>query len=149
MGLITIDESLTALNDEVYPEWEGLDEPFQQLHIDKASAYIRNQWTPPEVDTDFDWDDDTTWDDEIPIKALIAQYADADRAGNLYSDGSTGVASTAPIKRSTEKVGSLEITTEYAQSSSSGSEYSLRHVDDQMVILGFAKQVAGNTLVRV
>lgn len=149
MALITIDEANASLNDVVYPEWDLLDDEFRQVYIDRASAWVRLNWTPPSADTDFDYDDDTTWDDVAEIKNLIAQYSDMVGKGELYQQGRAGEVSEAPIKRKTQKVGSLELTTEYAQSDEGGSAYLLAQIDDQMKALGFTFKNERGTLVRV
>ena len=146
MPLITIAEANTALNDVVYPEWDALDDEFKDAHIDSASAYVRVTWDYTE-DPTFDWDDDTTW--PAGTKDLIALYSDEIAKGNLYPTGETGVDSTAPIKRKTEKVGSLEVTTEYAQRDTGGINYSLQKLVDKWFALGFTKVSGSGTLQRV
>lgn len=149
MSVITIAEANSALNAEVYTEWDALDDPFKQLYLDRASAFVRLNWVPPAADLDFDWDDQTTWDDEVALEALIAQYADATREGIIYALGASGAASTAPIKRTTEKVGGLEITTEYAQADEVGADKTTGPIDDQMEVLGFTKKSKRGSLQRV
>lgn len=146
MALITIQEADAALNDVVYPEWDALDDEFKQFHIDSASAYVRVSWDYTS-EVDFDWDDDTTW--VAGTKDLIAQYADQVAKGNLYATGETEVASTAPIKRKTEKVGSLELTTEYAQYDQQGEDYSLQRLADKWLALGYTRVSGRGSLQRV
>jgi len=143
--LITITEADGFLNDVVYPEWDALEDEFKQNYLDKASAYVRNTWDFPD-DTGFSWDDDQTW--IAGTKDLIAQYADAVRAGLLYGDGTPGKDSTAPIKRIKEKLGSLETETEYAQPDVASKKLSVKPIDDQMIALGFRQIGVTGSLTR-
>lgn len=144
-SLITITEADGFLNDVVYPEWGLLDNEFKQSHLDRASAYVRNTWDFPD-DTGFSWDDDQTW--IAGTKELIAQYADAVRAGLIYGDGTPGKESTSPIKKIKEKLGSLETETEYAQPDIAAKKLGAKPIDDQMYALGFRMVNASGALTR-
>lgn len=150
ISLITIDEASAALDDEIYSEWDALEDPQKAIYINQASAWVRLNWT--KSSSQFSWDDDTTWDDDSDtitfIKGLIAQYSDLVREGILYETGSKGVDSTAPLKRKTVKAGSVEQTLEYAQSETAASEKTSKAVDDQMLAIGFTVKYASNRLVR-
>ena len=148
-ALITITEANAVLNDEVYPEWDLLEDPDKQLYINRASAYVQLSWSPPSSDTDFVWTDDTTWDTEAELKDLIAQYADAIRGGLIYSQGAAGSISLSPIKSKKIVAGPVETTTLYAQPDIPVSKESTRPIDDQMLVIGFAKINPRNTLTRV
>lgn len=147
MGLITITEANAALPAEVFTEWDDIpDDPIKQYHIDRASAWVRNNWDYPS-DSAFDWDDDTTW--VAGTKDLIAEYADAVRGGLIYATGAAGSASTAPVKRTKQKVGSLETETEYAQPDTGQGRETPAAVDDQMIALGYERIGGPGTLRRV
>ena len=149
MSYITITEANAALDGEIYTDWENLDDPFKQLYLDRASDYVYTKFIVPEQDTEFDWTDQTTWENEARLESAIAQYADAERAGRLYPQPVTAdKPSAAPVTRKTVKAGSLETTTEYAQSDVSGLQNTLKHIDDLMAVLGFTKR-GGGTLTRV
>ncbi len=145
MGLITISEAAASLNEDVFPEWEALDEPFQQRHIDRMSAHIRVTWTDKTYG--FDWDDDTTW--VAGTKDILAEYADADRAGLIYGDGSAGSTSTSPIKKTKEKIGTLETEIEYAQPDVQKKGLGLWPLDDSLLALGYTKIGKTGSLTRV
>ncbi len=146
MSLITIAAALTELNDTVYPEWEALDDEFMQYYLDRASAWIQVSWQYPSSDS-FDWDDDTTW--PTGTASLIAQYADAIRLGLIYKTGSTGGDSTAPVKKTTIKVGPLEKTVEHAQQDVPSRRKNVVDIDDQMKALGYTRLNVKGALVRV
>ena len=148
-ALITIAEANSFLNDEVYPEWDALEDPFKQNYINQASAHVQLSWKGPVADYDFDWTDVTTWDNEAETKDLIAQYADAVSQGMVYSQVTEGAASKAPIKKKTLKAASLETTTEYAQPDVAAMGRSTSLIDDQMLVLGFVQVSTGNSLTRV
>ena len=148
-ALITISEANAALNDELFPEWDSLEDEQKALYISQASAYVQLSWEGPEADYDFSWSDDTTWDDEAEIKSLVAQYSDAVRGGIIYSSGSPGDLSLSPIKSKRIKAGPVETTTEYAQPETAAAKKSVRPLDDQMLILGFTPINSLTTLLRV
>lgn len=145
MGLITIAEAAASLNEDVFPEWEALDDPFKQRHIDRMSAYIRLTWT--DNTTGFSWDTDTTW--VAGTKDVLAEYADADRASLIYGDGTAGQESTSPIKKTKEKIGSLETEIEYAQPDIQKRSLGLSSLDDRLLALGFTKVSKRGSLTRV
>ena len=145
MQLITITEADASLNPEIYPEWENLEDFDKNDHIDHASAYTVLNWRDPlEV---IDFDDLPT----IPadVKDVIAKYADADRAGDLYRPCDPGTTSKAPIKKTTLKVGSLESTTEYAQGTVAGGCSPLKVLADELLYIGLARIHTAGQLVRV
>jgi len=144
MGLLTITEANNELDDEVFPEWDALEDNFKERYLDRSGAYVRTNWTYD--DTAFDWDDNTTW--VSGAIAVIAQYADADRAGTIYGDSAAGEDSTSPVKRKTEKVGSLESTIEYAQPDIRKKVPGLNPLDVQMLALGFERVVSKGALIR-
>ncbi|MCP4256813.1 MAG: hypothetical protein GY774_04700 [Planctomycetes bacterium] len=147
MKLITIAEADSFLNDAVFPEWNALEDGFKDEYLIQSSAYIKVNWTMASS-AYFSWDDVSTWPDAITLKALIARYADAIRAGLIYPTGETGVESTAPITMVKEKIGELETTTQYAQSKVPGKSNSLYRIDDQMKLLGFYPLNASGNLQR-
>ena len=149
MALITIQEADNYLDDTVYADWDALDGEYKQVYIENASNWSRLHWQSPSDWATFDWDDDATWDDEAGLKKAIALYSDAAREGLIYSKKAAGSESAAPVKKTTKKVGPLEITTEYAQSDiNSVSRNSITNVNDQMLILGFTKINRRGNLVR-
>jgi hypothetical protein len=151
MSLITITEANAQLNDVVFPEWDALDDEFKQYYIDQASGWVRINWATNdsflEDNPTFDWDDTATWPAEL--LSLVSQYSDSARAGILYSLGSTGTDSTAPVKRKTVKAGSLEQTLEYAQPDTSTGKLSNQKLNDQMKALGLTFKAASGSLLRV
>lgn len=149
MGVITIAVANSNLDLDVYPEWDLLDDSFKQHYIDRASVYVQLKWEPPATDTDFDWNTPATWDNQAELEALVAKYSDAVRAGIIYPSEAQLAAPKAPIKKTTEKVGSLEVTTEYAQSTAAQQNATTGALDDEMTLLGFTRKVRSNTLVRV
>lgn len=113
--LITIVEADAALIIEVYPEWHALTDAVKTHHIETASLYAHANWTC----TEEDFVTPALSDD---AKKAVSLYAEASRAGNLYESVSASETALAggDIKRLTNKVGSLEQTTEYTEGSVSG-----------------------------
>lgn len=145
MSLITLSEANAALPQELYPDWEAATSHAKQKALDNMSGFIAYNWYDP--DEVIDWADTAT----IPqaVKDILARYADADIRGLLYPTSDAGKESPAPIKRLTQKAGSLEITKEYAQSDTTKSTYGLRALDQQMFFQGLEKTRATGTLRRV
>lgn len=145
MQLITITEADASLDPELYPDWENLEDPAKNDHIDHSSAYTALNWRDPlEV---IDFTDVAT----IPadVKDVIAKYADADRAGDLYRPCGPGETSKAPINKLTLKVGSLESTTEYAQSNLAGGCSPLKVLSDELLYIGLVRIFTAGQLARV
>ncbi|MDH3375359.1 MAG: hypothetical protein OEQ39_00110 [Gammaproteobacteria bacterium] len=145
MSLITLAEANAALPQELFPDWEAATSFVKQKALDNMSGFISNRWYDP--DAVINWEDPVT----IPaaVKDILAKYADADVRSQLYPTSTAGTESQAPIKRITQKAGSLEITKEYAQPDVAKSDYSLRPLDEQMIFQGLRKLRATGTLRRV
>lgn len=145
MQLITIAEADISLDPELYPEWENLEDPAKNDHIDHASAYTALNWRDPAEVIDFS----DTATISADVKDVIAKYADADRAGDLYKPCEPGQASKAPISKLTLKVGSLESTTEYAQSNLAGGCSPLNILSDELLYIGLVRIYSQGQLARV
>ena len=148
-ALITLAEADANLIEEVYPEWAALEDEMKSFYINRASNYVQLSWLAPSTDTDFDWTDDTTWDDEADLKDCVSQYSDAISKGMIYAQGTEGSISSSPIKKKTLKAASLETTTEYAQPDAYAAKETAKPIDDQMLVIGFTKIISRNTLTRV
>ena len=148
-ALITVAEADEVLIGEVYPEWAAIEDEVKLFYINRASAYVQLSWDAPTSDTDFDWTDDTTWDDEAQLKDCIAQYSDAISKGMIYAQNSDGSISQSPIKKKTLKAASLETTTEYAQPDRAAAKASIAPINDQMMVLGFTVIASRSSLTRV
>lgn len=145
MTLVTLSEANAALPQELFPDWEAATSHAKTRALENMSGFIAWNWFDP--DEVIDWTDTAT----IPaaVKDLLARYADADIRGELYGTKTTGVESTAPVKRITQKAGSLEITKEYAQPDIPQSSYTLDNLDQQMYLEGLAKVYPAGRLARV
>ena len=143
MGLITVAEANEDLDEEIFPEWDALEDNFRQRHINRSGSYIRLTWTSAE--TDFSWDDDTTW--AADTKDVLAEYADADRGGLIYDEAVVGEESDSPIKRKKQKVGTLETEIEY-DTGQSDEGSNLASLDDAMYALGYTKVGDTRSLIR-
>jgi hypothetical protein len=140
MGIITVAEADSNLDQEVFSAWFDFDEPFKQNYIDQASAYVQLNFCSPGLTqpfdwTNFDWEDNTTW--PAGTIGLVAQFALAVGQQTLYPNTTAGTDSTSPIKRKTVKAGSLEQTLEYAQPNVISSSNVNKQIADQMFALGF------------
>lgn len=79
MAIVALVDIATADNYNVTrSDWLALTDPVKTQHIWNASLYIQSGWTC----TDIDWDDDTTWTDDL--KRACSYYAYADSLGVLF-----------------------------------------------------------------
>jgi hypothetical protein len=104
---------LTPAEADVYntasASWLALSDALKTAHIFNATVYIKAKWNC----SSFDWDDLTTFDDDV-LRAC-AYYADADRIGVLTTAVTLADAHGA-VTEETRKLGTMLKTTKWAES---------------------------------
>ena len=101
---ILIDETTADLYNADSAGWLALTTAAKDVHIFNASVYIQSNWTC----VDIDWDDNTTWTDDL--KRACAWYADADRAGVLFPDALSTETKRGRLVQETKKMGPMSKT---------------------------------------
>lgn len=139
-NLITEAEADANLPIELYPEWQALDSVLKENHIRNASTYTRLTWLCSEEDfTTPDLSDDAV--------LAVALYAEADRAGNLYSSASTAPPSSGgALTKLQVKAGSVEQLQEWSDNITKRVVSPLKQADDIFNMIGCSMIRGGNTV---
>lgn len=123
-------------------DWLAASNTDKDTYIYNASVYMQAMWTC----TDVEWDDTTTLDDDL--KRACAFYADADRLGYLYPT-QTAIEDHRALTRKTQKLGTMEKTLEWSDTTGLKTAQPLSYIDSIMRLYCTKTGGGSGTITRV